>query len=188
MERFHNRSRGDLDELSLEQHYSDFVLFTYSSETALLAFNLWTKLTEMGIFDYFVPDAAMDTRSVSIQLAFLFYKYQVPSCDIALDWALMLIYLDEMPQESYLEYPANDMFAVIVAHCFLAHAWNADRSIRLEDWFKELQWAETSITRVKDLNALVWDVFQKRRNFSLRANTDDIRKYVRRLCAAPTTS
>ena len=77
MERFHHRARGDNENMTLEQHYSDFVLYTYSSETALLAFNLWTKLSEMGIFTYFVPDAAMDTRSVSIQLAFLFYKYQV---------------------------------------------------------------------------------------------------------------
>ena len=89
-----------------------------------------------------------------------------------------------MQPSQFLEYQANDMFAVIVACCFLAHAWNADRSIRLEDWYKELQWGETSITRVKDLNNLVWDIFAKRRKFMLRANTDEIRKYVRRLCAA----
>ena len=49
-----------------------------------------------------------DHRLVSVTLAYLFFKYQIHHCDMALDLALTLTYLEDLSASELLEFGDND--------------------------------------------------------------------------------
>lgn len=67
---------------------------------------------------------------------------QVHHCDMALDLALTLVYLEDLRNQvetkPELRERCRDAFNLICYMAFLAHAFNSDRPIRLADWFKEI--------------------------------------------------
>lgn len=119
-------------------NYAFFVRYTYSNECALLAYNFHKLVTKLGIFDQFVY--RHDYRLISVTLAYIFYRYQVHHCDMALDLAVTLVYLEDVRAhpELDMEEHTRDAFNLICYLAFLAHAFNADRTIRLADWYKRL--------------------------------------------------
>ena len=114
--------------------YAFFAKYTYTTECALLAFNFHEIVSQLGIFEFF--DYKYDHRLVSVTLAYLFYKYQIHHCDMALDLALTLTYLEDLSATELLEFSEADAFNVICYLAFLAHVFNADRTIRLKDWWE----------------------------------------------------
>jgi hypothetical protein len=75
-------------------------------------------------------------------LCWPYLRYQVHHCDMALDLAVTLVYLEDvrMPGQAELHEHSRDAFNLICYLAFLAHAFNADRTIRLSDWYKEIGW------------------------------------------------
>jgi hypothetical protein len=53
---------------------------------------------------------------------------------MALDLALTLTYLEDLTAPQLLDFAEGDAFNVICYLSFLAHVFNADRTIRLKDW------------------------------------------------------
>lgn len=165
--------------------YSFFARYTYSSECALLGYNFHTIVTQLGIFE--CVSYPHDYRLISVTLAYIFYKYRIHHCDMALDLALTLIYLEELSVPTLLSFEDNDAFNVVCYFAFLAHVYNADRTIRLTDWYKEMNRAGAphAFANCKEANKFVWFLFNDVRKLRLVPNEQRVKTYIQRLCAAP---
>lgn len=165
-------------------NYAFFVRYTYSNECALLAFNFHTLVTRLGIFEQFVY--RHDHRLISVTLAYIFFRYQVHHCDMALDLAVTLVYLEDVRAQPELELHeySRDAFNLICYLAFLAHAFNADRTIRLADWYKEIGWR--SFKSCRQLNGFVFFLFSKVRNYRLRVPESRVKRYIQILCSVPS--
>jgi len=151
--------------------YTFFAKYTYSSECALLGYNFHTIVTQLGIFEFI--SYPHDYRLISVTLAYIFYKYKIHHCDMALDLALTLIYLEELNVPTLLGFVDNDAFA--------------DRTIRLTDWYKEMNraGAPRSFKNCKEANKFVYYLFHDVRKLRLMPNEQRVKKYIQRLCSAP---
>lgn len=165
-------------------NYAFFVKYTYSNECALLAYNFHELVTNLGIFDQFAY--RHDHRLISVTLAYMFYRYQVHHCDIALDLAVTLVYLEDvrMPGQPELDEHRRDAFNLICYLAFLAHTFNADRTIRLSDWYKEIGWR--SFRNCQQLNGYVFFLFSQVRRFRLRVSETRVKRYIQKLCSVPS--
>ena len=201
------RNSKDSKEIS---GYAFFAKYTYTTECALLAYNFHRIVQrDLRIFDRFDSMQAngdnangnnvdekkskvADPKLVSVTLAFLFYKFQVHHCDMALDLALTLTYLEDLSQDAKTLFgegdekglfATTDAFNVVTYLCFLAHAFNADRTIRLRDWHAEVGWRHHA--SLKALNAYVFFLFSKVRKLRLQVSESRVKKYIQKLCAVP---
>ncbi|CAE7295533.1 unnamed protein product [Symbiodinium necroappetens] len=167
-------------------NYAFFVKYTYSNECALLAYNFHELVSKLGIFEIFAY--RHDHRLISVTLAYILYRYQVHHCDMALDLALTLVYLEELScqveAKPELRERCRDAFNLICYMAFLAHAFNSDRPIRLADWFKEIGWR--SFKNCHQLNAYVFFLFSQVRGFKLRVNESQVKRYIQKLCSVPS--
>lgn len=169
-------------------NYAFFVKYTYSNECALLAYNFHEMVTQLGLFEYFTY--RHDHRLISVTLAYIFYRYQVHHCDMALDLAVTLVYLEEVRSEQQQEAGRRlhehnkDAFNLICYLAFLAHAFNADRTIRLSDWYKEIGWR--SFRNCQQLNGYVFFLFKDVRRYRLRVSETKVKRYIRKLCSVPS--
>lgn len=165
-------------------NYTFFVRYTYSNECALLAYNFHELVTRLGIFEQFTY--RHDHRLISVTLAYIFYRYQVHHCDMALDLAVTLVYLEDVrPNEvPELQEHNRDAFNLICYLAFLAHAFNADRTIRLSDWYKEIGWR--SFRSCQQLNGYVFFLFSKVRRYRLRVSETRVKRYIQKLCSVPS--
>lgn len=167
-------------------NYAFFVKYTYSNECALLAYNFHELVTKLGIFDIFAY--RHDHRLISVTLGYILYRYQVHHCDMALDLAVTLVYLEDLrklvQQRPNLQERGRDAFNLICYMAFLAHAFNADRPIRLADWFKEIGWR--SFKSCQQLNAYVFFLFSEVRGFKLRVSETQVKRYIQKLCSVPS--
>lgn len=165
-------------------NYAFFVKYTYSNECALLAYNFHELVTKLGIFEHFAYKH--DYRLISVTLAYIFYRYQVHHCDVALDLAVTLVYLEDVrssPQTEWKEHN-RDAFNLICYLAFLAHTFNADRTIRLADWYKEIGWR--SFKNCQQLNSYVFFLFSTVRQYRLRVNEARVKRYIQKLCSVPS--
>jgi hypothetical protein len=166
-------------------NYAFFVKYTYSNECALLAYNFHELVSKLGIFEQFAY--RHDHRLISVTLAYIFYRYQVHHCDIALDLAVTLVYLEDVralgPGGLELQDNCKDAFNLICYLAFLAHAFNADRTIRLSDWYKEIGWR--SFNSCQQLNGYVFFLFSQVRRFRLRVSETRVKRYIQKLCSVP---
>jgi len=165
-------------------NYAFFVKYTYSNECALLAYNFHELVTKLGIFEQFAY--RHDHRLISVTLAYIFYRYQVHHCDMALDLAVTLVYLEDVkaPGQPELQEHGKDAFNLICYLAFLAHAFNADRTIRLSDWYKEIGWR--SFRSCQQLNGYVFFLFSQVRRFRLRVSETRVKRYIQKLCSVPS--
>mmetsp|Transcript_50389 Transcript_50389/g.150663 ORF Transcript_50389/g.150663 Transcript_50389/m.150663 type:complete len:267 (-) Transcript_50389:132-932(-) len=165
-------------------NYAFFVKYTYSNECALLAYNFHELVTKLGIFEQFAY--RHDHRLISVTLAYIFYRYQVHHCDMALDLALTLVYLEDVkaPGQTELQEQGKDAFNLICYLAFLAHAFNADRTIRLSDWYREIGWR--SFSSCQQLNGYVFFLFSQVRRFRLRVSETRVKRYIQKLCSVPS--
>mmetsp|Transcript_32488 Transcript_32488/g.74240 ORF Transcript_32488/g.74240 Transcript_32488/m.74240 type:complete len:217 (-) Transcript_32488:95-745(-) len=164
-------------------NYTFFVKYTYSNECALLAYNFHEIVMQLEILKHFTY--RHDPRLISVTLAYIFYRYQVHHCDMALDLAVTLVYLEDVKASLRLDlHESKDAFNLICYFAFLAHAFNADRTIRLSDWYKEIGWR--SFASCQQLNGYVFFLFSKVRQFRLRVNETRVKRYIQRLCSVPT--
>lgn len=165
-------------------NYAFFVKYTYSNECALLAYNFHEMVTSLGLFEYFTY--RHDHRLISVTLAYIFYRYQVHHCDMALDLAVTLVYLEDVraAYQPELHEHNKDAFNLICYLAFLAHAFNADRTIRLSDWYKEIGWR--SFRNCQQLNGYVFFLFSQVRRFRLRVSETRVKRYIRKLCSVPS--
>lgn len=165
-------------------NYAFFVKYTYSNECALLAYNFHEMVTQLGLFEYFTY--RHDHRLISVTLAYIFYRYQVHHCDMALDLAVTLVYLEDVKAtfQAELHEHNKDAFNLICYLAFLAHAFNADRTIRLSDWYKEIGWR--SFRNCQQLNGYVFFLFSQVRRFKLRVSETRVKRYIRKLCSVPS--
>mmetsp|Transcript_16026 Transcript_16026/g.37800 ORF Transcript_16026/g.37800 Transcript_16026/m.37800 type:complete len:272 (+) Transcript_16026:108-923(+) len=164
-------------------NYTFFVKYTYSNECALLAYNFHEMVMQLEILKHFTY--RHDPRLISVTLAYIFYRYQVHHCDMALDLAVTLVYLEDVKASMRLDiHESKDAFNLICYFAFLAHAFNADRTIRLSDWYKEIGWR--SFASCQQLNGYVFFLFSKVRQFRLRVNETRVKRYIQRLCSVPT--
>mmetsp|Transcript_66493 Transcript_66493/g.155938 ORF Transcript_66493/g.155938 Transcript_66493/m.155938 type:complete len:214 (+) Transcript_66493:60-701(+) len=167
-------------------NYAFFVKYTYSNECALLAYNFHELVSKLGIFEIFAY--RHDHRLISVTLAYILYRYQVHHCDMALDLALTLVYLEDLScqveAKPELRERCRDAFNLICYMAFLAHAFNSDRPIRLADWFKEIGWR--SFKNCHQLNAYVFFLFSQVRGFKLRVNESQVKRYIQKLCSVPS--
>mmetsp|Transcript_120204 Transcript_120204/g.347376 ORF Transcript_120204/g.347376 Transcript_120204/m.347376 type:complete len:269 (+) Transcript_120204:161-967(+) len=165
-------------------NYAFFVKYTYSNECALLAYNFHELVTKLGIFEQFAY--RHDHRLISVTLAYIFYRYQVHHCDMALDLAVTLVYLEDVrvPGQPELQENSRDAFHLICYLAFLAHAFNADRTIRLSDWYKEIGWR--SFRNCQQLNGYVFFLFSQVRRFRLRVSEARVKRYIQKLCSVPS--
>lgn len=147
----------------------------------MLAYNFHEIVNQLGIFEFF--SYKYDHRLVSVTLAYLFYKYQIHHCDMALDLALTLTYLEDLSATELLEFTDADAFNIICYMAFLAHVFNADRTIRLKDWYNEIGWRH--FPNVKKLNTFVFFLFSKIRKFRLQVSESRVKKYIQKLCSVP---
>lgn len=168
-------------------NYAFFVKYTYSNECALLAYNFHELVTRMGVFKQFAY--RHDHRLISVTLAYIFYRYQVHHCDMALDLAVTLVYLEEALAD--VQAPGGpdlqehrDAFNLICYLAFLAHAFNADRTIRLSDWYREIGWRSFKSCQV--LNGYVFFLFSQVRKFKLRVSETRVKRYIQKLCSVPS--
>eukprot|EP00928_Gymnodinium_smaydae_P044349 TRINITY_DN29586_c0_g1_i2.p1 TRINITY_DN29586_c0_g1~~TRINITY_DN29586_c0_g1_i2.p1 ORF type:complete len:285 (+),score=66.10 TRINITY_DN29586_c0_g1_i2:112-966(+) len=164
-------------------NYAFFVKYTYSNECALLAYNFHELVNKLGIFEQFTY--RHDDRLISVTLAYIFYRYQVHHCDMALDLAVTLVYLEEVRNsaQTVLQERNNDAFNLICYMAYLAHTFNADRTIRLSDWYKEIGWR--SFKSCQQLNSYVFFLFSKVRRFRLRVSESRVKRYIQKLCSVP---
>jgi len=167
-------------------NYAFFVRYTYSNECALLAYNFHKLVKKLGIFERFVY--RHDHRLISVTLAYIFYRYQVHHCDMALDLAVTLVYLEDVQAPGALDQQeqSRDAFNLICYLAFLAHAFNADRTIRLADWYKEIGWR--SFRNCQQLNGYVFTLFSQVRGFRLCVSETRVKRYIQRLCSVPSQS
>jgi len=165
-------------------NYAFFVKYTYSNECALLAYNFHEMVTQLGLFEYFTY--RHDHRLISVTLAYIFYRYQVHHCDMALDLAVTLVYLEDVraAYQPELHEHNKDAFNLICYLAYLAHAFNADRTIRLSDWYKEIGWR--SFRNCQQLNGYVFFLFSQVRRFKLRVSETRVKRYIRKLCSVPS--
>uniref|UniRef100_A0A7S1A2F6 Uncharacterized protein n=1 Tax=Noctiluca scintillans TaxID=2966 RepID=A0A7S1A2F6_NOCSC len=165
-------------------NYAFFVKYTYSNECALLAYNFHELVTQLGILELFTY--RHDPRLISVTLAYIFYRYQVHHCDMALDLAVTLVYLEDVRHQANTELFENrrDSFNLICYFAFLAHAFNADRTIRLSDWYREIGWR--SFQNCQQLNGYVFFLFSKVRQFRLRVSETRVKRYIQKLCSVPS--
>jgi len=170
---------------SAYETYAFFAKYTYSSECALLAYNFHTITNQLGVFEFFTYP--YDNRLISVTLAYIFFKYKIHHCDMALDLALTLIYLEELEANTLLQFQDNDAFNIVCYLAFLAHVYNADRTIRLTDWYKEMNraGAPRGFQNCREANEFVWFLFKTVRKLRLMPNEQRVKKYIQRLCAAP---
>lgn len=184
-ERSEEKAQGAQADASMS-NYAFFVKYTYSNECALLAYNFHELVTKLGIFDIFAY--RHDHRLISVTLAYILYRYQVHHCDMALDLALTLVYLEDLQAQVQakpeLQERCRDAFNLICYMAFLAHAFNSDRPIRLADWFKEICWR--SFKNCHQLNAYVFFLFSQVRGFKLRVSESHVKRYIQKLCSVPT--
>ncbi|KAF4724142.1 hypothetical protein FOZ62_009352, partial [Perkinsus olseni] len=98
---------------------------------------------------------------------YIFYKYQLHPCDIALNLATALIYLQDTPSDVLRELGelGHNAFNVVVYHTYLAHAWNDDVTIKLKDWYNEV--GRLYFPSVAAMNDFVWAIFSEGRRFHL---------------------
>lgn len=166
-------------------NYAFFVKYTYSNECALLAYNFHELVLKLGTFELF--PYKHDHRLISVTLAYILYRYQVHHCDMALDLALTLVYLEELRTQvetrPELRERGRDAFNLICYMAFLAHAFNSDRPIRLVDWFKEIGWR--SFKSCNQLNGYVFFLFSQVRGFKLRVKESNVKRYIQKLCSVP---
>lgn len=164
-------------------NYAFFVKYTYSNECALLSYNFHELVTKLRVFEQFAY--RHDHRLISVTLAYIFYRYQVHHCDMALDLAYTLIYLEDVCSPGTPELPENcrDAFNLVCYMAFLAHAFNADRTIRLSDWYKEIGWR--SFRSCQQLNDYVFFLFSQVRRFRLRVSEQRVKRYIQKLCKVP---
>lgn len=162
-------------------NYAFFAKYTYSNECALLAYNFHEIVIKVGIFDHLAY--RHDHRLISVTLVYIFYKYQIHHCDMALDLAMTLIYLEDLKASNRFDFENNDALNVICYFAFLAHVFNADRTIRLHDWYKEIGWR--SFKSCRQLNGFVFFLFAKVRKFRLKAPEVRVKRYIQRLCSVP---
>jgi len=161
-----------------------FKKHTYSTECAQLAQNFHVLVTNLHILDQLHFEH--DTRFISVMLTFIFYKYQVDPHDMALDLAVTLVYLEDVRENpEVLKALGNktDAFNFVCFLAYLAHTFNADRTIRLSDWYKEI--GQRSFRNCSDLNAYVFLLFSRVRGFTLRAPTARVKSCVQKLCTLP---
>jgi hypothetical protein len=162
--------------------YEFFVKYTYSSECALLAFNFHRLSAEFSGIAAGMR-CANDRRLISVTLMFVFFKYRLHHCDMALDLALTLAYLEDIEVEKLGELRTYDIFDVVCTLAYLAHVWNADRTIRLRDWYTEVAWR--SFPNVAALNAFVMLLLKDVRSYRLKVSDSRVKRSVQRLCAMP---
>lgn len=163
-------------------NYAFFAKYTYSNECALLAYNFHEIMNKQGVFECF--SYKHDHRLVSVTLAYVFYKYQIHHCDMALDLAMTLCYLEDLKASKRLDFENNDALNVICYFAFLAHVFNADRTIRLQDWYKEIGWR--TFRSCRDLNTFVFFLFSNIRKFRLKVPEARVKRYIQKLCNVPT--
>jgi len=164
-------------------NYAFFVKYTYSNECALLAYNFHELVTKLGVFEIF--SYRHDHRLISVTLAYIFYRYQVHHCDMALDLAVTLVYLEDVKASGQQELQEHkDAFNLICYLAFLAHAFNADRTIRLSDWYKEIGWR--SFHSCQQLNGYVFFLFSQVRQFKLRVSETRVKRFIQKLCSVPS--
>lgn len=160
-----------------------FAKYTYSRECALLAQNFHNSLKRLGVFDRL--QYKHDTRLISVTLVYVFYKFQSHHCDMALDLALTLCYVEDLMEEPSVDLGPNvDALTVIVAMVFLAHSHNADRAIRLKDWFREVLWR--AFPDVRGANAFIFLVFKRLLRFRTTRRDSKVKRHVQRLCSVPS--
>lgn len=161
-----------------------FAKYTYSKECALLAQNFHNSCKRLGVFDRL--SYQHDTRLISVTLVYVFYKFQQHHCDMALDLALTLCYLEDLMEEPSVDLGPNvDALTVTVALVFLAHSHNADRAIRLKDWFREVLWR--AYPDVRGANAFVFLVFKNLLRFRTTRRESKVKRHVQRLCSVPSS-
>ncbi|KAF4653320.1 hypothetical protein FOZ61_009063 [Perkinsus olseni] len=167
----------------IQGDYAYFVKNTYSKQCALLGYNFHALLCGLGIYDLLPYD--QDTRLVSVTLMYIFYKYQLHPCDIALNLATALIYLQDTPSDVLRELGelGHNAFNVVVYHTYLAHAWNDDVTIKLKDWYNEV--GRLYFPSVAAMNDFVWAIFSKGRGFHLFVEERRVGRYVKKLCSLP---
>jgi len=166
-------------------NYAFFVKYTYSNECALLAYNFHALVSKLGVYEQ-VP-YRRDHRLISVTLAYIFYRYQVHHCDMALDLAVTLVYLEDAintGQIAKLEPAKDEALNLICYLAFLAHAFNADRTIRLSDWYKEIGWHYFG--SCQQLNGYVFKLFSQVRKYKLRVNEKHVKHYIQKLCRVPS--
>jgi len=160
-----------------------FAKYTYSSECALLAQNFHNSCVRLGVFDRLRYQH--DTRLISVTLVYVFYKFQCHHCDMALDLALTLCYLEDLVEEPSIDLGPNaDALTTAVALVFLAHSHNADRAIRLKDWFKEVLWR--TFPDVRSANSFVFLIFKRLLRFRTTRRDSKVKRHVQRLCSVPS--
>lgn len=171
--------------LAVDDDYAFFAKYTYSSECALLGYNFHAVISQLGIFE--IVSYPHDYRLISVTLAYIFFKYRIHHCDMALDLALTLMYLEELSVPTLLSFESNDAFNVVCYFAFLAHVYNADRTIRLTDWYKEMNrvGSPNTFANCKAANKYVWFLFNDVRGLRLMPDESRVKKYIQRLCAAP---
>jgi len=161
-----------------------FAKYTYSQECALLAQNFHNSCKRIGVFDRL--HYQHDTRLISVTLVYVFYKFQIHHCDMALDLALTLCYLEDFMKEPSIDLGQKDALTVVVTLVFLAHSHNADRAIRLKDWFREVLWR--ALPDVRAANAFVFLVFKNLLHFRTTPRDSKVKKHVQRLCSVSAPS
>eukprot|EP00746_Dinoflagellata_sp_MGD_P078179 gnl/MRDRNA2_/MRDRNA2_31281_c0_seq1.p1 gnl/MRDRNA2_/MRDRNA2_31281_c0~~gnl/MRDRNA2_/MRDRNA2_31281_c0_seq1.p1 ORF type:complete len:290 (+),score=39.81 gnl/MRDRNA2_/MRDRNA2_31281_c0_seq1:87-956(+) len=162
-----------------------FKKYTYSNECALLAQNFHNQCKRLGVFDRLPYQH--DTRLISVTLVYVFYKFQCHHCDMALDLALTLCYLEDLMEEPSINLGSQvDALTVTVTLVFLAHSHNADRAIRLKDWFREVLWR--AFPDVKGANAFVFLVFKNLLRFRTTRRDNKVKRHVQRLCSVAPCS
>lgn len=160
-----------------------FTKYTYSGECALLAQNFHNSLCRTRLLER-IP-YGHDPRLISVTLVYVFYKFQCHHCDMALDLSLALAYVEDLVEMGPIDLGANaDGLNVTVALVFLAHSHNADRAIRLKDWFREVFWR--SFGNVRDVNAFVFRIFSKVLQLQTRRRDTRVKRHVQRLCSVPS--
>lgn len=164
-----------------QEAFDFFVKYTYSNECALLAHNFHRLSAKSSVLQGL--RCQNDRRLISVTLMFVFFKYRVHHCDMALDLALTLTYIEDIESPHLEKLRSHDIFDVVCTLAYLSHVWNADRTIRLRDWYAEVAWR--SFPTVKDLNAFVMMLFKHVRKYRLKVQDARVKRYVQRLCAMP---
>ena len=165
---------------------------TFSKECAMLGYNFYHLLSELGIFTFAEPPSyhgsSQDNRVGIISILYLFYKYQLNSSDMALNLATTLLYLEETPRDKLDQFMATrrtsaGVFNLVVYSAYLAHAWNDDVTIRLRDWYADV--GRIYFHSISEMNAFVWSVLDELRGFKLFAEERRVRRIIRKLCQSP---
>merc|ERR550537_1376647 len=97
---------------------------------------------------------------------------------------MALCYLEDLKASKRLDFENNDALNVICYFAFLAHVFNADRTIRLQDWYKEIGWR--SFRSCRQLNAFVFFLFADIRKYRLKVPEMRVKRYIQKLCSVPS--